>query len=61
MKIGFFSPCQQLQNHSMHLNYFERRFTLLSADAKHKEIENQMKAYMKMYDFDGLTPCIKKT
>ena len=32
----------------------------MSADAKHKGIENQMKAHGKMYDFDGFTSCIKK-
>ena len=32
----------------------------MPADAKHKGIENQMKAHGKMYDFDGFTSCIKK-
>ena len=32
----------------------------MSADAKHKGIEKQMKAHGKMYDFDGFTSCIKK-
>ena len=33
----------------------------MSADAKHKEIEKQMKAHGKVYDFDGFISCIKKT
>ena len=40
--------------------YFERRYTYMSAGAKHKEIEKQMKAHGKLYDFDGFISCIKK-
>ena len=32
----------------------------MSADAKHKGIEKQMKAQGKVYDFDGSISCIKK-
>ena len=32
----------------------------MSADAKHKEIEKQIKAHGKIYDFDGFTSCTKK-
>ena len=32
----------------------------MSADAKHNEIEKQMKEHGKKYDFDGFASCIKK-
>ena len=44
----------------MHLNYFERRYTYISADAKHKEIKKQMEAHGKVYNFDGFISCIEK-
>ena len=33
----------------------------MSADAKHKEIEKQMKANGKMYDFHSFNSCTKET
>ena len=42
------------------LKYLEKGHTFMSADSKHKQIQQEMRNMRKIYDFDDFQTCVKK-